>query len=90
MCMNPLNPKVGDLVQTIIQSDERGLPVYEWWGGKSVGFPPSIGNFKTNDIGLVLESLEQFGGNGCKILFCGDKIGWVNINYLKRLCHETR
>lgn len=88
--MNPDNPKVGELVQTVFQSSSNPLPVYREWGSKAKGFPEQVEKLGSDEIGLVLESLEPQGGNGCKILFRGDKVGWVNINYIKRLNHETR
>jgi hypothetical protein len=67
---------------------ESGLEVYEVWGSKSwefPRFPRKIGELRFGEVGLVLESLEGQGGNGCKILFRGDVVGWVNFNLLKRL-----
>ena len=79
-----MNPRVGDVVgpESMFES---GLDVYEVWGSKSLGFPRKIGELRFGEVGLVLESLEGQGGNGCKILFRGDVVGWVNFNLLKRL-----
>jgi hypothetical protein len=71
------NPQVGDLV---IPEWHFRLDVYEKWERD----PKKIGMLRTDEVGLVLESQED-QGNGCKILFQGDKVGWVNINFLKRL-----
>lgn len=87
--MNPLNPKVGELVQTVFQSSKTGLPVFGRWGSRDGGFDDKITEMKPGDVGVVLESLEPQGGNGCKVMFSGGNIGWVNINYLKRLGSET-
>lgn len=77
-----MNP--GDLVYPEVMFDS-GLDVYEMWGSKSLGFPRKIGELRPGEVGLVLESLESQGGNGCRILFRGDNVGWVNFNLLKRL-----
>ena len=79
--------KPGDLVCPEFMF-ESGLEVYEVWGSKSwefPRFPRKIGELRFGEVGLVLESLEGQGGNGCKILFRGDVVGWVNFNLLKRL-----
>jgi hypothetical protein len=83
--VNPLNPKVGELVQSVLQITD--LPVFDGWE-KFESVKP-IYNLRSDEIGIVIESLEERSGNGCKILFRGDKVGWVNINYLKRLGSET-
>lgn len=88
--MNPLNPQVGDLVQTVFQSSGYRLEVYEWWGSKERGFPEKNHFMASGDIGVVLESLENQGGNGCKIMLQDGRVGWANVNYLKRLGSETR
>ena len=79
--------KPGDLVCPEFMF-ESGLEVYEVWGSKSwefPRFPRKIGELRFGEVGLVLESLEGQGGNGCKVLFRGDVVGWVNFNLLKRL-----
>jgi hypothetical protein len=80
--VNPLNPKVGELVQTVFQSSKTGLPVFGTWDSLRVS-GDKITEMKADDVGVVLESLEPQGGNGCKVMFSGGKVGWVNINYLE-------
>lgn len=85
--MKPMNPKIGELVQSVLQITD--LPVFDGWDEFDSLEPKKIYNLRSDEIGIVIESLEERGGNGCKILFRGDKVGWVNINYLKRLGSET-
>lgn len=85
--MNPMNPKVGELVQSVLQITD--LPVFDGWDEFDSLEPKKIYDLRSDEIGIVIESLEERGGNGCKILFRSDKVGWVNINYLKRLGSET-
>lgn len=86
--MNPMNPKVGELVQSVLQITD--LPVFDGWDEFDSFDPKKIYDLRSDEIGIVIESLEERGGNGCKILFQSGKVGWVNINYLKRLGSETR
>ena len=85
--MNPMNPKVGELVQSVLQITD--LPVFDGWDEFDSFDPKKIYDLRSDEIGIMIESHEERGGNGCKILFRGDKVGWVNINYLKRLGSET-
>lgn len=78
-----MNPKVGELVQSVLQITD--LPVFDGWDEFDSVDPKKLYDLRSYEIGIVIESLEERGGNGCKILFRGDKVGWVNINYLKRL-----
>lgn len=86
--MKPMNPKIGELVQSVLQITD--LPVFDGWDEFDSFDPKKIYDLRSDEIGIVIESLEERGGNGCKILFRGDKVGWVNINYLKGLGSETR
>lgn len=85
--MKPMNPKIGELVQSVLQITD--LPVFDGWDEFDSLEPKKIYDLRSDEIGIVIESLEERGGNGCKILFRSDKVGWVNINYLKRLGSET-
>jgi len=86
--VKPMNPKIGELVQSVLQITD--LPVFDGWDEFDSFDPKKIYDLRSDEIGIVIESLEERGGNGCKILFRGDKVGWVNINYLKGLGSETR
>ena len=75
--------KVGDLVTPDPRGcTDRGLHVYPFWGSKDTGIPVPVGSWKLGEVGVLLESLEVQGGNGCKVL-CGSVSGWVYLCYLK-------
>ena len=72
--------RTGDLV--VPDDILQGLDVYPHWGSKERGMPKSSGYWKGGEVGVILESLEVQGGNGCKVL-CGGVSGWVYLCYLK-------
>ena len=70
--------KVGDLVTPDPKGcTDRGLHVYPFWGSKERGMPKSFGIWKIGEVGLVLESLEPRGGNGCEVLLGDGRRVWV-------------
>ena len=78
--------KVGDLVTPDPQGcTDRGLHVYPYWGSKERGMPKSFGIWKLGDVGVVLESLENQGGNGCEVLLGDGRRVWVNLYMVRKV-----
>lgn len=76
----------GDLVH-VTNADELSL-FYGW--GKSAERPgPSnrIGTFCQGQIGIIMETTEHRGGNGCKVMVVDgpSKVGWVNMYFLRKV-----
>ena len=78
--------KVGDLVTPDPKGcTDRGLHVYPFWGSKERGMPKSFGIWKLGDVGVVLESLENQGGNGCEVLLGDGRRVWVNLYMVRKV-----
>ena len=76
--------KVGDLVTPDPRGcTDRGLHVYPFWGSKERGMPKSFGIWKIGEVGVVLDSLESQGGNGCEVLLGDGRKVWVNLYMVK-------
>ena len=79
--------RTGDLV---IQ-DNKGFDILKWvnvfpyWGSKERGMPKSSGYWKVDEVGVVLESLEYQGGNGCEVLLGDGRRVWVNLNLVRKV-----
>ena len=81
--------KVGDLVTPDPRGcTDRGLHVYPFWGSKERGMPKSFGIWKLGEVGLVLESLESQGGNGCEVLLGDGRKVWVNLYMVKKVVNK--
>jgi len=63
----------------------KGLHVYPYWGSKERGMPLPVGYFKVGEVGLVLESLENQGGNGCEVLLGDGRKVWVNLYMVRKV-----
>lgn len=74
----------GDLVE-LSRRDYEFVTLYEAWGGKGKPFPKRVGEIKSGEFAIVLESLSHQGGNGCKLLTESGKVGWANLNLLKTI-----
>ena len=80
---------VGDLVTPDpMGCTDRGLHVYPHWGSKERGMPKSFGIWKLGEVGVVLESLESQGGNGCEVLLCDGRRVWVNLYMVKKVVNK--
>ena len=78
--------KVGDLVTPDPRGcTDRGLHVYPFWGSKERGMPKSFGIWKLGEVGVVLESLENQGGNGCEVLLGDGRRVWVNLYMVRKV-----
>ena len=78
--------KVGDLVTPDPRGcTDRGLHVYPYWGSKERGMPKSSGYWRVGEVGLVLESLESQGGNGCEVLLGDVRRVWVNLYMVRKV-----
>jgi hypothetical protein len=77
--------RTGDLVVPDILDFLRDLDVYPWWGSKERGMPLPVGNWKVGEVGVVLESLEYQGGNGCEVLLGDGRRVWVNLNLVRKV-----
>lgn len=81
--------KVGDLVIPDPRGcTDRGLHVYPFWGSKERGMPKSFGIWKIGEVGMVLESLENQGGNGCEVLLGDGRRVWVNLYMVKKVVNK--
>lgn len=63
----------------------KGLNVYPYWGSKERGMPKSSGYWRMGEVGLVLESLENKGGNGCEVLLGDGRKVWVNLYMVRKV-----
>ena len=80
---------VGDLVTPDpMGCTDRGLHVYPHWGSKERGMPKSSGYWRVGDVGLVLESVESQGGNGCEVLLGDGRKVWVNLYMVKKVLNK--
>ena len=78
--------KVGDLVTPDPRGcTDRGLHVYPFWGSKERGMPKSFGIWKIGEVGVVLDSLEPRGGNGCEVLLGDGRRVWVNLYMVRKV-----
>ena len=75
--------RTGDLV--VPDDILQGLDVYPHWGSKERGMPKSSGYWRVGDVGLVLESLESQGGNGCEVLLGDGRKVWVNLYMVRKV-----
>ena len=79
--------RTGDLVIP----DNKGFDILKWvnvfpyWGSKERGMPKSSGYWKVDEVGVVLESLEYQGGNGCEVLLGDGRRVWVNLNLVRKV-----
>ena len=81
--------KVGDLVTPDPRGcTDRGLHVYPFWGSKERGMPKSFGIWKIGEVGVVLESLENQGGNGCEVLLGDGRRVWVNLYMVRKVVNK--
>lgn len=78
--------KPGDLIR-IARRSNYWVSMYQWWGDKSRGIAPIIGEFHDDECGILLEDNSHQGGNGCRILTSSGTIGWVHRGDL-RVCDE--
>lgn len=78
------DPAVGDLV-TIIPQLGEDMPMFAWWGSKTLGYPTICDKMLRDELAIVIEDLHVRGGNGVRILTSTGKIGWVNVCFLTRL-----
>ena len=76
-----MNP--GDLVR-LEHVFKEPMPIYSTWGNKVGGGDKPIGKIHPGEIGIVLESTLPKGGNGAKLIISGNKIGWINLNFLEK------
>lgn len=73
-------PKPGELVELRWKTHPSSTSIYPHWNAStSGGIPDPIGKFGQDDLGVVLESLEPHGGNGCRVLLKDGQVGWVNL-----------
>jgi hypothetical protein len=72
--MTKLRP--GDMVRPT-----EDIAVYESWGNTVV----KRARFTPDMVGVVLETNQGRGGNGCKVLLLGGKVGWCNLYCLEVL-----
>ena len=80
---------VGDLVTPDPRGcTDRGLHVYPYWGSKEWGMPKSFGIWKLGEVGVVLESLESQGGNGCEVLLGDGRRVWVNLYMVRKVVNK--
>ena len=78
--------RTGDLVTPDPRGcTDRGLHVYPYWGSKERGMPKSSGYWKVDEVGVVLESLQHQGGNGCEVLLGDGRKVWVNLNLVRKV-----
>lgn len=70
--------KIGDLVQPV-NCDWEGIPLFREW--RDVG--TKFSQFRPEMLGIVLDSYQHMGGNGCKVALPGGKVGWCNLYYLR-------
>ena len=81
--------KVGDLVTPDpMGCTDRGLHVYPFWGSKERGMPKSFGIWKIGEVGVVLDSLEPRGGNGCEVLLGDGRRVWVNVYMVRKVVNK--
>ena len=81
--------KVGDLVTPDPRGcTDRGLHVYPHWGSKERGMPKSSGYWRMGEVGVVLESLESQGGNGCEVLLGDGRRVWVNLYMVRKVVNK--
>ena len=80
-----MSPARGDLVE--ISNTDEGILMHHRWGDKNLGHPSAFSRFLPGELGVVLESLVDQGGNGCRIVVAGKKmrVGWVNVKFLRTL-----
>lgn len=82
------NPRFvpGDLVH-VINTDE--LSLLSGWGKGATRFWPHnrIGEFLPGQIGIIMETLEHQGGNGCRVMVGHGvtKLGWANMYFLRKI-----
>ena len=50
--------------------------------------PKSFGIWKIGEVGLVLESLESQGGNGCEVLLGDGRKVWVNLYMVRKVVNK--
>ena len=63
----------------------KGVNVYPYWGSKERGMPKSFGLWKIGEVGVVLDSLEPRGGNGCEVLLGDGRRVWVNLYMVRKV-----
>ena len=77
---------LGDLIG-ISNADE--LSLFSVWGKDEArpGPPNRIGTFRQGQIGIIMETTEHRGGNGCKVMVVDgpSKVGWVNMYFLRKV-----
>jgi hypothetical protein len=76
----------GDLVY-VTNADELSL-FYDWGSSERRGPPGNrIGKFLRGQIGIIMETTEHRGGNGCKVMVVDgpSKVGWVNMYFLRKI-----
>ena len=78
--------RTGDLV--VPDDILQGLHVYPHWGSKERGMPKSSGYWRVGEVGLVLESLESQGGNGCEVLLGDGRKVWVNLYMVRKVVNK--
>ena len=81
-----MDPVTGDLVtiEPLFEKHGRGIPMFSTWGNKTGGFDAEIGTFTRQDLGLVIEDTSIRNGNGVKVLLSDGRIGWVNVNCVRK------
>lgn len=79
-----MDPVTGDLV-TIEPLFEKhgGITMFSTWGNKTGGYNSEIGIFTRQDLGLVIEETAR-GSDGVKVLLGDGRIGWVNVNCVRK------
>ena len=78
--------RTGDLV--VPDDVLQGLDVYPYWGSKERGMPKSFGIWKIGEVGVVLDSLEPRGGNGCEVLLGDGRKVWVNLYMVRKVVNK--
>lgn len=76
----------GDLVHV---TNVYELSLFSGWGksSSSPGPPNCIGKFLPGQIGIIMETLEHQGGNGCRVMVGHGamKVGWCNMYCLRKI-----
>lgn len=85
-----MTPKRGDLV--IVEKRGQGIMMHHHWRSRAPEHPTAFCRFSSDDVAIVLETLTEQGGNGCRIAVATGKetkVGWVNVYLLKVLQNSS-
>ena len=69
--------KPGDLVRLKHSGDfEYNAILFRGWG-KVPGGMDAVGQFKSDEVGTLIDSNLSQGGNGCKVITSSGIVGWM-------------